>query len=323
MSGLLRLALATILVLAVGDATAAAQSYPNRPIRMYVGFPPGGAADIVARVIGQALSERLGQPIVIENKPGLGANIAGDALAKSAPDGYTLMHGPDNLFIANPHIYAKMPFDPLKDLTPVSSLISNQLMLAVHPSVPADNLREFVELARRTKPPLFYASIGNGSQHHLAMEMLKQHVGIDLQHVPYRGGGPAGIALLAGETSAMFGSGSLLPTIKSGKVRGLAVTGAKRFAPMPELPAIGEVYPGYEVLIWHGLFVPAGVPQPILSRLRTEVQAALQQPNVRERLIASGSGEPYFTTPEEFQARIRGDNEKYGKLIKAIGLRIE
>jgi len=323
MSGLLRLALATILVLAVGDATAAAQSYPNRPIRMYVGFPPGGAADIVARVIGQALSERLGQPIVIENKPGSGANIAGDALAKSTPDGYTLMHGPDNLFIANPHIYAKMPFDPLKDLTPVSSLISNQLMLAVHPSVPADNLREFVELARRTKPPLFYASIGNGSQHHLAMEMLKQHVGIDLQHVPYRGGGPAGIALLAGETSAMFGSGSLLPTIKSGKVRGLAVTGAKRFAPMPELPAIGEVYPGYEVLIWHGLFVPAGVPQPILDRLRTEVQAALQQPNVRERLIASGSGEPYFTTPEEFQARIRGDNEKYGKLIKAIGLRIE
>jgi len=323
MSGLLRLALATILVLAVGDATAAAQSYPNRPIRMYVGFPPGGAADIVARVIGQALSERLGQPIVIENKPGSGANIAGDALAKSTPDGYTLMHGPDNLFIANPHIYAKMPFDPLKDLTPVSSLISNQLMLAVHPSVPADNLREFVELARRTKPPLFYASIGNGSQHHLAMEMLKQHVGIDLQHVPYRGGGPAGIALLAGETSAMFGSGSLLPTIKSGKVRGLAVTGAKRFAPMPELPAIGEVYPGYEVLIWHGLFVPAGVPQPILGRLRMEVQAALQQPNVRERLIASGSGEPYFTTPEEFQARIRGDNEKYGKLIKAIGLRIE
>ena len=323
MSGLLRLALATILVLAVGDATAAAQSYPNRPIRMYVGFPPGGAADIVARVIGQALSERLGQPVVIENKPGSGANIAGDALAKSAPDGYTLMHGPDNLFIANPHIYAKMPFDPLKDLTPISSLISNQLMLAVHPSVPADNLREFVELARRTKPPLFYASIGNGSQHHLAMEMLKQHVGIDLQHVPYRGGGPAGIALLAGETSAMFGSGSLLPTIKSGKVRGLAVTGAKRFAPMPELPAIGEVYPGYEVLIWHGLFVPAGVPQPILGRLRMEVQAALQQPNVRERLIASGSGEPYFTTPEEFQARIRGDNEKYGKLIKAIGLRIE
>jgi len=323
MSGLLRLALATILVLAVGDATAAAQSYPNRPIRMYVGFPPGGAADIVARVIGQALSERLGQPVVIENKPGSGANIAGDALAKSAPDGYTLMHGPDNLFIANPHIYAKMPFDPLKDLTPVSSLISNQLMLAVHPSVPAGNLGEFVELARRTKPPLFYASIGNGSQHHLAMEMLKQHVGIDLQHVPYRGGGPAGIALLAGETSAMFGSGSLLPTIKSGKVRGLAVTGAKRFAPMPELPAIGEVYPGYEVLIWHGLFVPAGVPQPILDRLRTEVQAALQQPNVRERLIASGSGEPYFTTPEEFQARIRGDNEKYGKLIKAIGLRIE
>jgi len=296
--------------------------YPDRPIRLIVPFPPGGAYDTIGRPWADRIKNYLGT-VVVENIGGAGGGVGAAQASRSRPDGYTLLLGGATTHITEALLKTKPTFDPLKDLTPVSSLISNQLMLAVHPSVPADNLREFVELARRTKPPLFYASIGNGSQHHLAMEMLKQHVGIDLQHVPYRGGGPAGIALLAGETSAMFGSGSLLPTIKSGKVRGLAVTGAKRFAPMPELPAIGEVYPGYEVLIWHGLFAPTGTPQPILDRLRTEVQAALQQPNVRERLIASGSGEPYFTTPEEFQARIRGDNEKYGKLIKAIGLRIE
>jgi tripartite-type tricarboxylate transporter receptor subunit TctC len=300
-----------------------AQNYPSRPIRLNVGFPPGGAADIVARVVGQSLSVRLGQPVVIENRPGAGGNVAGEATAKAAPDGYTMMHGPDNLFIANPHLYAKMSFDPLKDLVPVSSLISNQLVLAVHPSVPAKDLREFVELARKTKPPLFYASIGNGSQHHLAMEILKQHVGIDLTHVPYRGGGPAGLALLAGDISAMFGAGSIVPVIQSGKARGLAATGAKRFSLMPELPTVSEVYPGYEVLIWHGLFVPAGVPQPIMQRLRAAVTEVLKEPDVIKRLATSGSGEPYLTTPEEFTARIRGDNEKYGKVIRSIGTKLD
>lgn len=322
MSSLVR-TIATVLVL-IGAATAAfAQGYPSRPIRLYVGFPPGGAADIVARVIGNALSARLGQPVIIENKPGSGANIAGDALAKSEPDGYTLMHGPDNLFMTNPHVYARMPFDPLKDLVPVSSLITNQLVLAVHPSVQAVNLREFVELARRTKPPLFYASIGNGSQHHLAMELLKQHVDIDLQHVPYRGGGPAGTALIAGEISAMFGAGSIMPVVQSGRARALASSGTKRFALTPDLPTIGEIYPGYEVSIWHGLFAPAGTPQPILDRLRAEVIAVLQQPEVIQRLANSGSGEPYIAAPDEFRARIRGDNEKYGKLIRSIGIKVE
>jgi tripartite-type tricarboxylate transporter receptor subunit TctC len=300
-----------------------AQNYPSRPIRMNVGFPPGGAADIVARVVGQALSVRLGQPVVIENRPGAGGNVAGEATAKAAPDGYTMMHGPDNLFMANPHLYAKMTFDPLKDLVPVSSLTANQLVLAVHPSVPANNLREFVALAKTTKPPLFYASIGNGSQHHLAMEILKQHVGIDLTHVPYRGGGPAGIALLAGDIAAMFGAGSIVPVIQSGKARALAASGAKRFALMPELPTVGEIYPGYEVLIRHGLFVPAGVPQPIMERLRAEVTEVLKQPDVIARLASTGSGEPYITTPEEFTARIRGDNELYGKVIRSIGAKLE
>jgi tripartite-type tricarboxylate transporter receptor subunit TctC len=315
--------LAIALVFAALTTAALAQTYPNRPIRLVVGYPPGGAVDLIARLYGQALSVSLGQPVVIENRPGTGSNLAGDIAAKSAPDGYTLFHGPDNVFMSNPHIYGKMPFDVFKDLVPVASLSSNQLVLAVHPSVPANDLREFVELARRTKPPLFYASIGNGSQHHLAMEMLKQHVGIDLVHVPYRGGGPAAIGLVAGEVSAMFGGGSLVPTVQAGRVRGLASTGSVRNPATPELPTIAELYPGYEALIWHGLFVPAGTPQPIIDRLRAEIALVLVQPEFKKRLADSGSGEPYVSTPEEFAARIRSDHEKYGKLIRSIGVKVE
>ena len=311
------------LLLAAAALPAFAQSYPSRPIRLIVGYPPGGAVDLIGRLYAQALSVRLGQPVVVENRPGSGSNLAGDIVAKSAPDGYTLFHGPDNVFMSNPHVYGKMPFDPFKDLVPVSSLSSNQLVLAVHPSVPANSLRDFVELARRTKPPLFYASIGNGSQHHLAMELLKQHVGIDLVHVPYRGGGPAAIALVAGEVSAMFGGGSLVPTVQAGKVRGLASTGSVRNPATPELPTIAELYPGYEALIWHGLFVPAGTPPPIIDRLRKEMAVVLAQPEFKDRLANSGSGEPYVVTPEEFVARMRSDYEKYGKLIRSIGIKIE
>jgi tripartite-type tricarboxylate transporter receptor subunit TctC len=322
MPGLLRLILAVVLLFA-GAAAAHAQGYPNRPIRLLVGYPPGGAVDLIARLYGQGLSVRLGQPVVIENKPGSGSNLAADIAAKSAPDGYTLLHGPDNVFMSNPHVYGKMPFDVFKDLVPIASVSSNQLVLAVHPSVPANNLREFVELAHSSKPPLLYASIGNGSQHHLAMEMLKQHVGIDLTHVPYRGGGPAAIGLLSGEVSAMFGGGSLVPTIQSGKVRGLASTGTVRNPATPDLPTIAEVYPGYEALIWHGLFVPAGTPQPIIDRLRAAMAEVIAEPEFRKRLAASGSGEPYATTPNEFAARIRSDYEKYGKLIRSIGVKVE
>lgn len=324
MPGLVRAIVALAALFSAAPQAAAQQDYPNRPIRMLVGFPPGGAADIVARVVANALSQRLGQPIVIENKGGSGGNFAAAEVAKATPDGYTLLHGPDNLFLANPHIYgAKMPLDPLTDLVPVSSLTANQLILAVHPSVKANTMQEFVALAKASNPPLFYASIGNGSMHHLAMEILKQHLKIDLTHVPYRGGGPAGAALLAGNIQAMFGAGSLVPTITSGKVRALAATGATRSPVLPDLPTIGEIYPGYEVLIWHGTFAPKGVPQPILDRLRKEITEVLKQPDVSERLVKSGSGEPYFTTPAEFTARIKGDNEKFGKVISALGITIE
>lgn len=322
MPGAFRIAAVILVALLIAPA-ANAQSYPNRPIRLVVGNPPGGSTDIIARLIAQGLSTRLGQPVVIDNRPGAATNIAGDIVAKAAPDGYTLLQGADNLFITNPHLYARMTFDPLKDFVTIASLVSNQMVLAVNPSLPAGNLKEFIELARRTKPAMFYGSIGIGSQHHLAMEMLKQHAGIELGHVPYRGGGPAAIALLAGEVPIMFGGGSIVPTIQSGKARGLAVTGTQRHPLMPELPTIAETFPGYEVLNWHGLFAPLGTPQQIVDRLRTEVAAVLAQAELKERLANAGAGEPYLVTSEEFAARVKSDHEKYGRLIRAIGLKVE
>jgi tripartite-type tricarboxylate transporter receptor subunit TctC len=302
---------------------AQAQDYPSRPIRLLVGFPPGGATDIIARICAQGLSERLGKPVVVENRPGSGGNLAGDAAARAAPDGYTLLHGNDSMFTSNPHVYTKMPYDPLKELMPIASLASSQQVLAVHPSVPAQNLREFVELSRRSKPPLLYASIGNGSTHHLAMEMFKQHVGIDLIHVPYRGGGPAAIALLAGEVAAMFGGGSIVPTVRSGQFRGLASTGTVRNPATPDLPTISEIYPGYEVLVWHALFAPVGVPPSIVQRLRSEIADVMMQPLCGKRLFDTGSGDPYVVTPEALIERIRDDYDKYGKIIRAIDIKVD
>src|SRR5215467_11215954 len=184
-----------ILAAALCAAPAVAESYPTRPIRLYVAFPPGGAADIVTRLVAQPLSARLGQPVVVENKPGSGGNIVGELIAHAAPDGYSLLLGPDNLFTINPHLFGKISFDPLKEIVPIATITTNQLLLAINPKVAAGDFKEFIALARRSDPPLFYASIGNGSVHHLAMEMLKEEAAIKLTHVPYRGGGPAGIAV--------------------------------------------------------------------------------------------------------------------------------
>jgi tripartite-type tricarboxylate transporter receptor subunit TctC len=314
----------TMVVAIFGAGIAAAQTYPNRPIRVIVAFPPGGATDIVARAIGAPLGERLGQTIVIDNRPGSNGTIAADLAANSAPNGYTLLHGFDSLFSINPHLYTRMTVDPHKAFVPIASTISNQLVLAVNPTVvPVKDFREFIEFARRAKPPLFYASIGNGSQHHLAMELLKRQAGIELTHVPYKGGGPAGIAVVAGENAAMFGGGSVVPFIKSGKLKGLAVSSLKRSPVLPELPTIAEFYPGYEVNIWHGLFAPVGTPQAIIDKLRTEVNAVLAMPEVGQRMVATGSGEPHISTPEEFAALMRRDYELYGKIIKEIGLKVD
>jgi len=309
-------------VLALATTPALAQ-YPSRPIKLIVPIPAGGAPDIAARVVGQKLSELLGQAFVIENHAGSNGNIAGDLVAKAPPDGYTLLLGQDSLVAINPHLYAKMPFDPLKDLAPVATLVSNQFVLAVNPSLPVRNFQEFIEYARRTTPPLPYASGGNGSQHHLSMEILKQRAGIDLLHVPFKGGAPATVATVAGDTAAMFAGTSTKPQIKAGKMRALAATGAQRSPEFPDLPTIGEFYPGYEVTIWLALFAPAGTPDAVLARLRTAVDKALGAPDVKEKLNAAGGVEPFVTTPEEFVALIRRDYDKYGKIVKSIGVKVD
>ena len=312
-----------VVAAALAVLPAAAEDYPTRPIRLYLAFPPGGAADIVARLLAQPLAARLGQPVVVENKPGSGGNIVGELIAHAAPDGYSLLVGPDNLFTINPHLFSRMSFDPLKDIVPVATVQSNVLALAINPKVPANDLKEFIALAKRTDPPLFYASIGNGSLHHLAMEMLKQEAGIKLTHVPYRGGGPAGIAVLAGDVSVMFGGGSVFPMLKSGQLRGLAVSSRRRSPELPQLPSISELYPDYEATIWQGLFAPAGTPQVIIERLRKEVGAILETKDFADKLAKTGSGEPYITTLDEFKARIRRDFERYGRIVKAAGVQVQ
>jgi tripartite-type tricarboxylate transporter receptor subunit TctC len=311
-----------IVAAALLALSAQAENYPTRPVRLYVAFPPGGAADIVARLVAQPLSERLGQPIVVENKPGSGGNIVGELIAHAAPDGYSLLIGPDNLFTINPHLFSKMTFDPLKDIVPIATVQSNQLVLAINPKVPANDFKEFVALAGRSDPPLFYASIGNGSLHHLAMEMLKQEAGITLTHVPYRGGGPAAIAVLAGDVAAMFGGGSVFPMVKSGQLRGLAVSSRKRSTEFSELPSISEFYPDYEATIWQGLFAPAGAPQDIIDKLRKEVNAILATKDFADNLAKTGSGEPYITTLDEFKARMHRDFDRYGRIVRAAGVQV-
>jgi len=313
---------AAALLIALFSLPSAAQ-YPSRPIRLLVPNPPGGASDAIARVVASKLGEALGQPIVVENRPGSNGNLSSELAAKSAPDGYTLLLGQDSQIVISPHLYARLPIDTLKDLTPIASLITTQMVLSVNPSLPVKDLREFLDYARRANPPLAYASIGNGSQHHLTMEMLKLRANVDLVHVPYKGGGPATVALLAGEVAAMFGGNSVTGQIKSGKLRGLAVAGPRRSAAFPELPTLGEVFPGLEVTAWLGLFAPAGTPAPVLGRLHAETNRLLTDPATRERIRALGGLEPFATTQEEFAALIRADYAKYGEVVKAVGAKID
>ena len=297
--------------------------YPARPIRIIVPIPPGGAPDVAARVLGQALTEPLGVAVVIENKVGSNGNIAAEYVAKSTADGYTLLLGQDSLIVVNPHLYSRMPIDVLRDLVPVSTMASNMFVLSVNPSLPVKTLQEFIEYARKANPPLSYASGGNGSVHHLTMEMLKQRAGIQLLHVPYKGGSPATTATVAGEVAAMFAGTSTAPQIKAGRLRALAVTGARRSDAFPDLPTIGEFYPGYEMTIWLGLFAPAGTPEEVLARLRQGLAKVLVSPEVREKLRAAGGLQPLHMPPADFTAMIARDFVKYQRLVKDIGAKID
>jgi tripartite-type tricarboxylate transporter receptor subunit TctC len=315
-------ALGALFALSTAPA-APAQSYPDRPIRLVAEFPPGGANDLVARLVAQSLSARVGQPVVVENRPGSNGNVAGDFVAHAAPDGYTLLVGSGALFDINPHVYAHMPLDPLKDLAPVTTLVSDSLLLVENTALEPRTFTEFIAYARRAKPPLLYGSIGNGSDHHLAMELLKQQAGIEMTHVPYLGGGPAAIGVMAGQVAATFGGGSVASLVLSGKLRALAISGSKPLPLFPDLPSIAQFYPDYDVTLWQGLFAPAKTPEAIVARLRAETIAVMGERAIEEKLRAASAGEPYLTTPEEFAARIHADFERYGHVIAANKLRVE
>ena len=316
------LRIALLLLVAVSSATAQT-TYPSRPIRVLVTIPPGGAPDISARLIAQYLQETRGWSMVIENRPGANGNVASEAVAKAPPDGHTLLLHADSGIVINPHVYARLPFDPLKDLLPVTSIATNQFTLSVHPDVPARSFQEFINYARRAVPPLPYASGGNGSQHHLTMEMLKRRAGIDLLHVPFRGAAPATQATVAGDTKVLFSGSASAPLIQGGQIRALASSGKTRSKRYPELPTLGEFYPGLEVDIWLGLFTAAATPEPVVASLRSAVQDILARPDFAEKLNVSGSLEPLILAPAAFSALIRTDYERYGRIVKEIGVKLD
>ena len=314
--------LASVLVLA-GTAFASRAEYPDRPLKIIVAWPPGGVVDTTARLVAENLAIVLRQPVVVENRVGANGNIANEMVAKSAPDGYTLGLLADSQIAINPHLYKKMPIDTLKDLVPVTPVAVNQFVLTVNPSLPVRTFPEFIEYAKKADPPLAYASGGNGSQHHLTMEMLKQRTGINLLHVPYKGGAPAAAATVAGDTAAVWSGSSNAAQIKAGRLRPLAVSGAHRSPLYPDLPTISEFYPGFENSIWLGLFGPAGIPEATLAKLRAELKRVLESPDVKQKMNAAGGLDPYFARPEEFAALIQRDYEKYAKVVKDIGLKVD
>ena len=305
-------------------SAAGAQPYPAKPVRMIVGFPPGQATDIVARLVAEKLSTRLGQSFFVDNKPGAAGIIGTELTAKAPPDGYTLQMNSSGPLSVNPGLYTKLPYDPIRDLQPISLAATVPLFLVVHPSVKAGNVKELVALAKSQPGKLNYASGGSGVTNHLVMEMFKFAAGLDMAHVPYKGGPPAVTDLIAGQVSLMFETGpGILPHVRSGKLRALGVGSVKRSAAVPDLPTIAEQgYPGFDGVAWIGFVAPAGVPRAIVDKLAMETAAIIALPDVRERLLALGA-EPAASTPDEFGAYIKSEIAKWGKVIKESGAKVE
>jgi tripartite-type tricarboxylate transporter receptor subunit TctC len=303
---------------------AIAQSYPNKPVRMVVGFPPGGGTDVVARVISQKLSEWYGQPVVVENRPGATGTIGADVIAKSPPDGYNLLMGHVNSHGIAPNLFSKLPYDPIKDFAAVAYVGYVPNVLAVHPSVPARSVKELVQLAKGKPGQMNYASSGNGSTQHLAGELFKQLTGTDIVHVPYKGSGDAIKDLLAGTVNMNFDTmPPVLPHIQAGKLRGLAISTPKRLPQLPDVPTFDEAgIKGFDVTNWYGVMAPGGTPRELVAKLNADINKAMQVPEVRTRLEAVGT-QLHEQSAAEFESFMKAEAAKYAKLIKAANIRIE
>jgi tripartite-type tricarboxylate transporter receptor subunit TctC len=311
-----------LVLVALVASTAFSQNYPAKSVRIIAPFAPGGGTDFIARLIAQKLTDRLGQQVIVENKPGAGGNLGAEYAVKSPPDGYTLLLVAGS-YTVNPSLY-KLSFDPVDDISPIAQLSQGPFIVAVHPSVPAKSLKELIDYARQQPDKLSYASSGSGSITHLAEELFLDMAKIRMVHIPYKGTGPALNDTIAGNTQVIFGSvATSVQFIKSGRLRGLAVTTAQRNPALPDLPTVAEAgVPGYEVVLWHGLVAPKGVPRPIIGRINREANEALKSKDVADLLATDGVA-PAGGTPEQFQAVIQRDIERWRGIVKQAGIKVE
>jgi tripartite-type tricarboxylate transporter receptor subunit TctC len=320
----MRLSNAALAVLALSSPCfALAQQYPAKPVRLVVGFTAGASIDIVARAIGQRMGESLGQQVVVDNRPGAGSNIGAEIVAKSPPDGYTILIVNNALAVSHT-LYAKLSYDALRDLTAVSQVSAMPHLLGVHPSLPANNIKELIALAKAKPGMLSFASSGVGVSDHIAGELFNYMTGIKMVHVPYKGGPQAATDVASGQVDMWFGGlPSIMPFVKSGRVRALAVTSLQRSPALPDVPTMNEAgVPGYEVILWYGIFAPAATPREIVQRLNAEISKAQDAPDVRERFATLGLTAVH-TSPEQFEKFFRAEIEKWGKVVKAAGLKAE
>lgn len=296
-------------------------AYPNRPIKIVVTVPPGGAADFIARLLASKLATSMGQPVVVENKGGASGTLASDAVAKAAPDGYTLLQNSISTHGIGPHLFAKLPYDPFGSLVPITMLASLPLIMTINADIKAQNLTEFVAFAKQNPGKVAFASSGSGGAPHMSAELLKIAAAVDMVHVPYRGSGPAVSDLVGGQVQVMFdGAPSLLPQVNAGKLRVLAAASPRRNPLLPNVPTFAELgYPSVNVALWYGMMAPAGTPPEIIARLNREINSALKSPDVVERFAAQGT-EPLGGTPEQAAAYMRQEMERWGPVVKKAGV---
>ena len=314
----------TVALAAIGPSQALAQAYPTKPVRLVVPFPPGGSTDIVARIVAQRLGERIGQPLVVENRGGAGGTIGTEAVAKAAADGYVLGFASTSTHAVAPAVYAKLGYDPVKDFAPISLVAVTPYLLVVNPKVEVKSLKEFVAYVKPRPGKFNYASAGTGSTTHLAMEMLKSAAGLFILHIPYNGNGPAGTAVIAGDVEFLFGSlPAVLPHAKSGRVRALAVGTPKRSPALPDVPTVAESgFPGFDASLWLAIMAPAGTPAAVVNRLNKEIVAVVRSPDAADALNKAGA-EPVTSTPAELANMVKDGVRKYAAAVKRAGVKLE